>query len=133
MRRVLELEVWSPPGNLLPAEFAKEVLQVEVWNAGVPQDVFMGISEIPDPIDSKSLKSAIARGEVSQSAFEEFCKSNGLSGNADNNESASKYLEYLHGRCLAWFNLPEGSGQAQLLTKVEKLMEERGYRIVESD
>lgn len=131
MKRVLELEVWSSPGRLLPPEFAKEVLQVDVWNAGVPRDVFLGVSEIPDPIDSEVLKCAFVRGEASESAFVDFCKENGLTGNVDSTESAARYLEYLHGRCLAWLHLPEGPSQARLLAKIEQLMAERGYRIVD--
>jgi hypothetical protein len=133
MRAVRELEVWSPPGQLLPSEFAKQVLQLEVWNAGVPRDVFLGISEMPDQIDSRNLRSAIDRGEVDESEFKEFCKLNGLAVGVDSIESASKYLEYLHGRCLAWVHLPEGPDQARLLMKIKDLMSQRGYRIVDPE
>lgn len=133
MRAVRELEVWSAPGRVLPSEFAKQVLQLEVWNAGVPRDVFLGISEMPDQIDSKNLRSAIDRGEIDECEFKEFCKLNGLAVSVDSIDSASKYLEYLHGRCLAWLHLPEGPDQAQLLLKIEDLMSQRGYRIVDPE
>lgn len=131
MRTVRELEVWSPPGKLLPPEFAKEVLQLAVWGAGVPRDVFLGISEIPDPIDSMNLRKAINQGEIDESQFKTFCGLNGLPIDVDNNESASKYLEYLNGRCLAWLHIPDGQDRIQLLTKIEELMSQRGYRIVD--
>jgi len=133
VRNIRELEIWSQPGQLLPPEFAKETLQIEAWNAGVPRDVFLGISEIPDPIDSENLKRAISQGKISESDFIGFCKKGGFTASADSNESAAKYLEYLNGRCLAWLHLPEDQSQNFLLAKIEALTAQWGYRIVDPE
>jgi len=75
-KRVYELEAWSPPGLQLDPEFGKTVLAPEMWEAGIPNDVFLGLSEIPDSVDCENLQRDIETGVTSLEHFDEFCMLN---------------------------------------------------------
>lgn len=129
MQRVRELEAWSRPGQLLSSEYGK-LLEQDVWAAGVPREVFLGLSAIPDETDSESLLLSINAGELSEDAFFQFCKTNGLAENPSVAQSAAKFLEYSLGRRLAWIHLPEG-GDPRLLVRVVDLMKARNHLVVD--
>lgn len=130
MRRVRELEVWSQPGGeALSVDYGKD-LQDEVWAAGVPQEVFAGISTIPDHTDVENLRLAIAAGEITEAAFIAFCKERGLPADATAAVSAARYLEHQRGHCVAWINLPEGADPA-VLRHIATVVGRRGHVIVD--
>ncbi len=131
MQRVRELEAWSAPGYLLPPEYGKS-LQVEVWDAGIPRDVFLELNFIPDETDSINLRQAISAGEYKHDEFRSFCELNGLIADLSIAESAAKFIEYSAGRPLAWIHLPE-SGNPLLLPKIVALMKTKGHLVVDDE
>jgi hypothetical protein len=127
---VREFEAWSTPGQLLDPDFGKVVLQHELWNEGIPRTVFIGTSNIPDPIDCKNLRLSIQSGELSESNFKEFCAAHGLPVDLNSEESACKFLEYIHGKCIAWIHLPDDADET-LLPTIVKLLKDRGHVVVD--
>lgn len=107
MKSIREFEVWSLPGSQLDSEYGKNTLQREMWDAGVPRDVFLGVSVIPDVVDCNNLEAAIQSGEFTEKDFQEFCLKNELPYAHDSEESSARFLEYTRGRCLAWIHLPD--------------------------
>ncbi|CAN7409252.1 MAG: hypothetical protein EON54_23480 [Alcaligenaceae bacterium] len=132
MSRIYELEVWSQPGGNLPSEYSKEVLQREMWSNGVPENIFLGLSSIPDKIDCDNLQSAIQSGEFKEKEFFEFCIAHQLKPDLQSDEAASKFLEYKNGRCLAWIHLPISS-EAGILSKIINLLQSHGHLIIYPD
>ncbi|WP_143044522.1 hypothetical protein [Delftia lacustris] len=132
MKRVYELEAWSVPGKLLPPEYGKDILQKEIWQQGIPKDVFLGMSAIPDPIDCRNLKLAIESGEITNERFREFCSEYAMSDDLESEESAARFLEYVNGRCLAWIHLPEDEVSA-LLPIIVKILAERGHIVIDPE
>lgn len=130
MKRVYELEAWSVPGKLLPSEYGKDILQNEIWQLGIPKTVFLGMSEIPDPVDCENLKLDIDSGETSYELFREFCSEHALSDDLNSEESAAKFLEYMKGRCLAWIHLPEDEAST-LLPIIVKILADRGHIVID--
>ena len=129
MRRVRELEVWTSPGHLLPANYGKD-LQYKVWEAGIPEDVFLGLSNVADGVDVKNLKISIERNETDELSFFSFCREKKLQSDINNINSANLYMEHLRGRCIAWIHLPEDS-QHNFLDQLKKQMHAEGLVIVE--
>ena len=132
MQYVRELEAWSVPGQLLHPEYSKCVLQQELWDAGIPRDVFLGLSAIPDATDCENLKLSIRAGELAEDLFIEFCVAHHLPASLQSQESSAKYLEYMRGRCLAWIHLPEAANGSLLLTIV-KMLRERGHVVIDPE
>lgn len=130
MKPVRELEVWSKPGQILPAEYGKDDLQHEVSISGIPEGIFLGLSSIPDRIDCENLSSLIEAGDSSQLAFEKFCDENNLKADIQSERSAALFLEYLEGRCLAWIHLSEDVSPSVLLT-ITKIIQARDHIIVD--
>lgn len=129
---IRELEAWSVPGKLLDTEYAKNVLQVELWKEGIPNDVFLGLSEIPDATDCERLRLYIQDGELTEDEFKVFCATNDLPLSQQSAESAAKFLEYMRGRCLAWIHLPDDA-EPSLLPAIVKLLGERGHIVVDPE
>lgn len=129
MYLVHELEAWSVPGKLLDAEYAKVVLQPEFWNAGIPNNVFLGLSSIPNEVDCRNLKRAIDSQKYSLADFEAFCLEYSLVKSIDNKDACSRYLEFMEGRCLAWIHMPPEK-EHTLLPIIEKLLSARGHIVV---
>ena len=119
MKTVIEFEAWSRPGTLLPPDFGKTI-QSEVWSAGIPRDVFLGVSNLPDETDVAALSQFLEEEPLAERAFYSFCRSNGLPENRDNAASAARYLELLHGCCVAWIHIPQGPDEPALLRKVRE-------------
>jgi hypothetical protein len=128
---VHEFEAWSTPGKILPMDYGKD-LQREFLTCGIleslsiPDDVFLGVSEIPDEIDVHNLKLDFEEGLLSLEMFYDFCHKHGLEANVESKDSAAKYREYSFGRCLAWIHIQEGYEQ-QMLPSIVALMKERGH------
>lgn len=126
-----EFEVWSKPGKLLPSTYGKD-LQSEMWDAGVPEDVFLGLSAVADSSDSENLKTSFDRGELDTSEFLQFCAAQGLLPETDPEISAMLFLEFKFGRPLAWIHMPVDSPPA-LLHKIKELLEIRGLLFADRD
>ena len=129
LKRVWELEAWSPPGLQLDPEFGKTVLAPEMWEAGIPNDVFLGLSEIPDTIDCENLQRDIETGVTSLEHFDAFCTSLGLSNSSQDPLAAARFLEYLHGRALAWVHIPDDDVAKSLAVKIDRLLSSKGFRL----
>ena len=132
MKRVRELEAWSVPGKLLPLDYGKTVLQPELWNEGVPRDVFLGTSNIPDPAHCEDLRLSIQSGELTESEFKEFCQAQGLPMSSLSEESACRFLEYIRGTCLAWIHLPDHANEA-LLAEIVEALRVRGHIVIDPE
>jgi hypothetical protein len=133
MERVCEFEVWSKPGALLPTDYGKELQRELVANGelaglGIPDDVFIGLSNIPDKIDIYNLKIDIDAGHLSVNGFIDFCHEHGFEPRLDSALSACKYLEYSFGCPIAWVHIPE-SREDEILPVITRLMHERGFMI----
>jgi len=132
MKHVRELEAWSVPGKLLHPEYSKDILQQELWKLGIPNDVFLGISAIPDATDCKNLELAIQSGELTEDSFKEFCASHALPNNRQSEESSARFLEYMRGRCLAWIHL-SGNAERTLLPVIEKILSKHGHLVIDPE
>lgn len=128
-KRVYELEAWSPPGLQLDLEFGKTVLAPEMWEAGIPDDVFLGLSEIPDAVDCENLRRDIEAEVTSLEHFAEFCTSRGLPNSTQDPLAAARFLEYLHGRALAWVHIPDDDVGKALAAKIDRLLSSKGFRL----
>jgi hypothetical protein len=132
MKHIRELEAWSMPGQLLHPEYSKDTLQQELWKGGIPEDVFLGISAIPDPTDCKNLELAIQSGELTEDSFKAFCSAHALPNSMQSEESAARFLEYMRGRCLAWIHLPDDA-ELTLLPMIIKMLAERGHVVIDPE
>lgn len=130
MQPVRELEAWSMPGKLLDVDYSKDVLQPDLWKQGIPEDVFLGISAIPDATDCENLRLSIQSGELTENEFKDFCLKNNLPINLQSTESAAKFLEYMQGRCLAWIHLPVEDASS-LLVAIVKMLKNWGHIVVD--
>jgi hypothetical protein len=118
VKRVHEYEVWSKPGRVLSQDFGKEI-QADVWASGIPRDVFLGVSNIPDESDIATLTEMIESRLVEEQQFYAFCKSNNLPPRRDNQTSAAHFIEFVRGCCVGWVHIPEGPDEIELLRQVE--------------
>jgi hypothetical protein len=132
MQYVRELEAWSLPGQLLDAEYGKKILQAKLLAKGIPQNVFLGISAIPDVIDCENLRLSIQAGELTEDSFREFCMSHDLPTNLQSEESSAKFLEFVRGRCLAWIHLPAGA-DSSLLRTIVKTLKDYGHIVIDPE
>lgn len=131
MRRIRELEAWSTPGKLLSASYGKDLAQ-ELWNLGVPREVYLGLNAIPDQTDIVNLRLAIEAGELAADDFKGFCSTHSLPPSLDSADSACGFLEYSLGRRLAWIHLPEDS-EPQVLQNLIEMLRDRGHVVVDPD
>jgi len=131
MRRIRELEAWSTPGKLLSASYGKDLAQ-ELWNLGVPREVYLGLNATPDQTDIENLRLAIKTGELAVDDFKEFCGTHSLPPSLDSADSACRFLEYSLGRRLAWIHLPEDS-EPQMLQSLIEILRGRGHVVVDPD
>ncbi len=129
-KSIWELEAWSPPGRPLDQDFGKLVLAPEMWREGISRDVFIGLSYVPDPIDCQNLKTDIREGVVSKKAFADFCNLNGLQCSMDDERSAASFLEFVNGRPLAWVHIPDDENANREATRINKLLEGKGFRLL---
>lgn len=136
MKRVHEFEVWSTRGQLLPVDYGKDLrdellIKGIFTDLGIPDDVFIGLSNIPDKVDVHNLKMDIKEGVLTMEGFIAFCHEHGFEPNIESNFSANKYLEYTYGSPIAWIHIPDGS-EMRMLPLVIKIMDERGHIVIET-
>jgi hypothetical protein len=117
MERVVELELWSAPlVGEVPFE-GKIIAATCRQSTGLPEDVVLGLSFVPDQTDVENLRLSLERAEVSLVDFQQYCARNGLPPDANNISSAAQYLSYVGGQPLAWLHFPasqEGRGMAKV-------------------
>lgn len=129
---VIELELWSRPSSSLPPEIGKLVVGPRCsGDLGLPAGVVLGLSEIPDPIDSQNLDTSLAAGELSRKEFDEFCVQYGLEANVGAVDSAAKFLEYSYGRPLAWVHLTASTDGVEMGQRINTWAHSEGYCLVE--
>lgn len=132
MTSIIELELWSRPTTSLPPEIGKLVVGPRCrLELGLPEGVVLGLSNIPEPIDSQNLEKSIAGGELSWKEFSEFCVENGLDVNVGTAGSAAKFLDFAYGRPLAWVHLAESTDGYQMGQRINEWAHSEGYCLVE--
>ncbi|WP_189043318.1 hypothetical protein [Aliidongia dinghuensis] len=107
MKIVLELEIWSRPGELLPASTGKSLKSKFDRDTKLPPDVFLGLSSVPDQIDVRNLNDVLDSKEITKFEFENFCIDHGFDKDVDSVESASRFLDFYYGARLAWIHIPD--------------------------
>jgi hypothetical protein len=132
MLPVIELELWSRPSSSLSPEIGKLVVGPRCSSdLSLPAGVVLGLSEVPDPIDSQNLDTSLAAGELSRKEFDEFCEQNGLEANVGAVDSAAKFLEYVYGRPLAWVHLAASNDGVEMGQRINTWAHSEGYCLVE--
>lgn len=131
---VYELELWSKPGKNLDQDFGKEELQ-EIISIDLPLDenIYIGLSYIPDETDVKILEIDIRERRVELDDFLNYCKNNRLSSDLSDPVSAALYLEYQYGRGIAWLHLPCNQTGKFYLSMLVDWSKKNGYVIVNTD
>jgi len=135
MKRIHEFEAWSTPGKLLPVDFGKYLAHHYKSNGtlaklGIPDDVFLGLSNIPSEVDVHNLKISIEKGELRMDGFIAFCNEHGFEPDIESKVSACKYIEYSDGVPIAWIHIPEGQ-EEEMLPAITKLMRMEGLIVKE--
>ncbi|HET8730831.1 MAG TPA: hypothetical protein VFM34_06945 [Moraxellaceae bacterium] len=133
MDRVIELEVWSQPEVILTADAGHE------FTAGFPKTalpkgaVLLGLSSVPDRVDSENLKVGLTEGELKVSDFKEFCRKRGFQFDLDDVEAASAFLEFSYGRKMAWLHIPEHAFDCAELAHMVAALRRIGFVLVDPD
>ena len=130
MRRVRELEIWSKPGRILPAEFGKDLAQ-ELRGEGVAEDVILGLSNVPHSVDLQNLRTSMQRGELAEHDYLQFCAQRQPPVDPTSPEAACLFLELSFGRALAWLHAPEDQ-EAIMIPDLFDRVERRGLVVVET-
>ncbi len=107
MKRIRELEVWSAPGTNLPQDFGKLVFAPQMWEAGWPKEVVLGLSLIPGPTDVENLRLCLDAGELFLDEFQHYCRCRDLPADARSEVSAESFLQFSYGVAIAWVHLNE--------------------------
>lgn len=131
MKTVIEIEIWSSPGGLLPPDYGKR-LQEDFWAEGIPRDVVLGLNSIPDETDSENLRLSLEAGELAESDFRVFCEQNKFAPDVADCRSAAAFLEYSFGRPLAWVHIPDGE-YGSLLPNIRARAKALGLILVNPD
>ncbi|WP_431286230.1 hypothetical protein [Roseateles chitinivorans] len=121
MKRVVEFEAWTKPGRVVSQDFGKEI-QEEIWSSGIPRAVFLGVSNIPAAGDVVALRKLLSSGNADLRSFGEFCLLHGLPVDLSDERSASTYLAYINGACVAWIHLPEDSDIPTTLEELRRVL-----------
>ncbi|MGP4846339.1 hypothetical protein ACTXGQ_19620 [Marinobacter sp. 1Y8] len=133
MTSIVELEMWSSPGACLPAEFGKE-FKVNIDSAlELDDSIFLGLSFVPEKIDSENLSLSFRLGELAVEDFEVFCRFRGFEPNLQNHESAARFLEFEYGRPVAWLHLPYNNRGIRILNKLMSWAVKNGFSIQNPD
>jgi hypothetical protein len=135
IERIHEFEVWSTSGKQLPVDYGKFLRDELLANGtftifAIPDNVFFGLSNIPDKIDVQNLEMDFKEGVLTLEGFNEFCCRYGYEQNPKSELSANKYLEYVNGCPIAWVHIPENNVD-KILPLIIKLMKEKGHIIIE--
>lgn len=130
MRHVLELEAWSPPGLQLDQDYGKR-FQEQVWDAGVNDNAFIGLSQIPDQYETDRLNDLLASGEADTKEFQTFCQEHKLDANQNPDFCACKFLEYKMGIPIAWIHLDINTPQQskQNLEQIIHILKSKNFYI----
>jgi hypothetical protein len=120
----------------LPIDYGKDLrdellLDGTFASLDIPDDVFIGLSNIPDEVDVHNLKMDIEEGVLTMEGFIIFCHEYGFEPNIESIFSANKYLEYIYGSPIAWVHIPDGS-EMRMLPLIIKIMNERGHIVIET-
>jgi hypothetical protein len=127
MNRVVELELWSKPRISVFAEDGKLVASACRDGTGLSEQFVLGLSFVPDEMDTKNLQFALAEGELTQTEFEQFCARLGLRADANDETSAAQFLTYAIGQPLAWLHLPESAEGLSMANSILAWAEPKGY------
>ena len=131
MKKVHEMDAWSPPGRQLDVDYGKKIAE-KMWARGYAREVILGLSFIPDVTDVKVFAMALADGEFTFLDFSKFCHEHHLPLDQNSAESAARFLEFFFGRKVAWLHIPEEE-EAHLLPKLQADLDDYGLIIKESD
>jgi len=112
-------------------DFGKEI-QEAIWRSGIPKDVFLGVSNIPDADDVELLGDLISSGETDIRHFHEFCLRHGFPADVSNECSAAMFIAYIKGACVAWIHLPESSDIPAMLESLRCALKPYDLLIVEA-
>jgi hypothetical protein len=112
MKHILELELWSAPGKLLPSNMGKDLKRKFLSETGIDSNVFLGLSSVPGDVDVTNLRSALNAGELTYDDFSQFCSRFHFCVDVGNVESASRFLDYSNGMMVAWIHVPDEVGKA---------------------
>ncbi|RZT98173.1 hypothetical protein [Rivibacter subsaxonicus] len=128
---MIELELWSAPGQDLPAGFGKVVSELARLALGLSPNVVLGLSRVPDETDSDNLQAAIREGELSEYEFERFCEARSLEADVRCSHSACRFLAYAFGEPLAWVHIPDGEEGADAAHRVLHWARGEGHCLIE--
>jgi hypothetical protein len=128
---VIELELWSAPGAALPEHSGKAISERARVALGLPAEVLLGLSSVPDRSDSENLQTAIQEGELSEFEFRRFCEAESLEPSVSSNHSACRYLAHAFGERLAWVHIPAGASAVLLAQRLTQWARAEGLCIVE--
>lgn len=123
---VWELEAWSAAGLQLDRDYAILELEPEMWKAGIAREAFLGLSAVPDTTDCRILQFDIKAGTLTADAFSTFCTERGLIDSTANELSASRFLEYSHGRLLAWVHIPCNAAALDIAASINTVLAKQG-------
>lgn len=113
MCRVVDLELWSPPGtSLLDGKAVAEACRSAT---AAPPEIILGLNFVPEEADTKSLVLSFAEDPQLALTFQNFCHEQGLSSEWTNVEAAARFMVFIEGQPLAWLHFrtdPSGKGLA---------------------
>lgn len=123
MNFVTEYEAWLRPGRVVSRDHGKEI-QAHVWACGIPRDVFIGTSNIPDESDVVTLARLLEKAPERLAEFNSFCEQHDIAPDIADERAACQFLEYLNGACVAWIHLPVGPDQDALLARIREVADQ---------
>jgi hypothetical protein len=134
---IREYEAWTKPGTVMSPDYGKELekklKELDAFKKlGIPEGVFVGISNIPSDIDMLNLKNGLKSGEYQEADFIAFCHTNGLKETVESKESACKFIEYKDGREVAWLNVP-ADDEENILPRLSELIQTCNLIIIDPD
>jgi hypothetical protein len=127
---VLELEIWSQPGKDLVQHAGKDISVACANELGLPQGIVLGLSDVPDKVDSTNLHKAFRERELKEADFEAFCTTRGLTKDAESSKNAMRFLAYEYGRPLTWVHLPASQEGMKIGSSLFSWVRKQGYCLV---
>ena len=106
MHSVVDLELWSEPESAHVVPEGETVAGECRAALSLPKTVVLGLSFIPDATDVECLKLALLEREVTEARFLAYCRRCKLPPNAQNEQSAARFLAFTYGQPLAWLHFP---------------------------
>lgn len=105
MSNIVEMEIFSKPKEFYHQDFGKTHVAPTFAKEGLPKEIVIGLSNIPDDTDMINLRLHLNGHEGNTKKYQEFCHKHHI--NPNSNEAACKYLAYIEGTPLAWVHIPE--------------------------